>query len=56
MTPKCHCGAASKLSDEPQTKEQFAKGLDRYVCSNGHVFEAEIPIKEQNGFAVRADM
>jgi len=56
MFPKCHCGAPSKLSDIPQTKEQFKENKDTYVCKNGHIFEAEIPIKVENGYAVRADV
>jgi len=54
--PLCHCGAASRLSDGPQTKEQFEQNRDSYICQNGHIFEAEIPLKVEKGYAVRADM
>jgi hypothetical protein len=54
--PICHCGEPSKLSDVPQTKEQFKSGKDNYICKNGHVFEAEIPLQVYNGYAVRADI
>jgi len=56
MTPRCWCGKSSRLSDKPQTKEQFEKNVDTYVCQAGHVFEAPIPIKTEDGYAVRADM
>ena len=57
MTPNCWCGASAKLSEVfPQTKEQFERDLDNYTCKNGHEFEAPVPVKSENGYAVRADM
>lgn len=56
MMPICHCGASSKLADNPQTMEQYKRGVDNYICKNGHIFEAKIPFEMQDGFSVRADM
>ncbi len=61
MTPICPiCGAPSKLTDVheiPQTIDQFHRGVDSYVCKDGHVFEAVIPVVvSKEGLGVRGDM
>jgi hypothetical protein len=60
LKPTCPvCGKHSDLTDvheKPQTRELFDKGMDNYVCKNGHEFEGVIPLKIVDGYCLRADM